>query len=291
MNGLRAYAAVWRLGGVRAAARSLDVTHSAVSRHLSEVEDWIGCPLTYQEEGRRKLTFTAEGAALGRAVQDGLDQIMTVASGLKERRGASSVVLSTTPSFAARWLLPRLPLLAEDHPHIQVSVLADQRLDDFSNSDADLAIRMGEGPWPRLTCQPLMEDRLYPVMGNQLWARTGHSKDPDILTRLPLLHDRDPQTGWARWRDEFGPRDLAVSEGARFASSDLLLRAAALNQGVALARHRLAVDDLKGGLLVQPFPNRDIPLGPAYWIVTPRYRPKRQAVQTVIQWLLDMAVD
>lgn len=288
LNGLRAYAAVWRLGGVRAAARALDVTHSAVSRHLGEVENWIGCPLTYKEEGRKKLSFTAEGAALGRAVQDGLDQILGTAASLQERRGAGSVVVSTAPSFATRWLLPRLPRLAEQHPHIQLSVLADQRLEDFSNQDVDLAIRMGEGPWPHLKCELLMDERLYPVMGSKLWARTGHSKDPDILNRLTLLHDRDPQTAWSQWRDRFGPRDLTVTEGPRMASSDLLLRAAALNQGVALARHRLAADDLASGQLVRPFPGKELALEQAYWIVTPRYRPNRQAVKTVVEWLQSM---
>lgn len=289
LNALRAYAAVWRLDGVRAAARSLNVTHSAVSRHLGEVENWIGCPLTYKVDGQRKLFFTAEGAALGRAVQDGLDQIASIAAGLRERRGAGSVVLSTTPSFAARWLLPRLPLLSEAHPHIQLSVLADQTLEDFSNQDVDLAIRMGAGPWPQFNCHPLMDERVYPVMGNQLWARTGYSKDPDMLTRLPLLHDRDPQTTWSDWRNQFGPRNLSVSDGARFASSDLLLRAAVLNQGVALARHRLAADDIASGQLARPFPEKEISLDPAYWIVTPRYRPKRQAVKSVIDWLQDIA--
>lgn len=285
LNGLRAFATVWRLGGVRAAARALGVTHSAVSRHLGEVENWIGCPLTFKEEGRKKLSFTAEGAALGRAVQDGLEQIASVAHGLKERRDAGTVVLSTTPSFAARWLLPRLPRLAEAHPHIQLSVLADQRLEDFANQDVDLAIRMGEGPWPQFSCTPLMNEQLFPVIGNQLWARTGYSKDLDILPRMPLLHDRDPQTGWALWRDIFGPAGLDVTTGARFASTDLLLRAAGLNQGIALARARLAADDLASGQLARPFPGKTITLDQAYWIVTPRHRPKRQAVKTVIDWL------
>jgi LysR family glycine cleavage system transcriptional activator len=102
------------------------------------------------------------------------------------------------------------------------------------------------------------------------------------------LHDRDPHAGWEQWRERFGPASLNLQRGPRFASSDLLLRAAAQGQGVALARHRLAVDDVAAGLLVRPFGECMLRIENAYWIVHPDRAP-RHAVTTVIAWLKDQA--
>jgi len=102
------------------------------------------------------------------------------------------------------------------------------------------------------------------------------------------VRDRDPPAGWERWRQRFGPASLSLQRGPRFASSDLLLRAAAQGQGVALVRHRLAADDVAAGLLVRPFGERELHIGNAYWIVHPDRAP-RPAVATVIAWLKDRA--
>ncbi|HEX7199876.1 MAG TPA: LysR substrate-binding domain-containing protein, partial [Dongiaceae bacterium] len=100
-----------------------------------------------------------------------------------------------------------------------------------------------------------------------------------------LLHDRDPSASWQLWRGKFGPAALDVRRGARFASSDLLLRAAAQGLGVALARARLAQEELASGALLRPFGPRRIVLGTAYWIVRPAGREARGAVNMLVSWL------
>jgi LysR family glycine cleavage system transcriptional activator len=104
-----------------------------------------------------------------------------------------------------------------------------------------------------------------------------------------LLHDRDPQASWERWRGEHGPKALDVRSGPRFASSDLVLRAAIQGQGVALARHQLANDDVTSGALVRPFGKLHVQLGPAYWIVLPEHLRNRDATLAVIEWLKKQA--
>jgi LysR family glycine cleavage system transcriptional activator len=106
---------------------------------------------------------------------------------------------------------------------------------------------------------------------------------------MRLLHDRDPNAAWEAWRQEHGPASLDVLAGPRFASSDLVLRAAMQGQGVALARHRLTFDDLASGALVRPFADLSVAIGPAYWIVLPRHGRVRPATLAVIEWLKQQA--
>ena len=157
---LRALAAVYETGGVRSAARRLNITHSAVSRHLKELESWVGTPLLVRREGTRTLTFSAEGQSLGRAALSCLSELESAVAALRETRRRHSVAIATTPSFAARWLIPRLASFEAGHPGIEVSVIVDQRLHAPADEGADLAVRMGGRPWPGFTCLPLMDDEL-----------------------------------------------------------------------------------------------------------------------------------
>jgi len=285
LNALRAFALVYGHGGVRAAARELGIAHSSLSRHLAELEAWLGVPLTEGKVGRRGLSFTAHGEALGQAALAGLREIARAAGSVREARSPSSVVISTTASFAARWLLARLPRLEAERPELEVSVSIDSRPVDVDSGDVDLAIRMGRGPWRDVDCEPLMDDVLYPVMSPSFFRRSGQPRRPAALTRLRLLHDRDPNTSWDAWRRAHGPPGLDVRRGPRLTSSDLVLRAAVLGQGVALARHRLAADDLASGALLRPIAGLSVALGPAYWLVLPTHGRGRRSTAAVVDWL------
>lgn len=285
LNALRAFATVYAEGGVRPAARRLGIAHSSVSKHLAELAAWLGVSLIQESKGRRGIAFTAHGEALGKATLAGLRNISNSVASLREAKSADSVTISTAPSFAARWLLPRLGRLQESHPRIEVSVLVDQRLDDPSAGGIDMAIRMGPGPWPGVRCEPLMDDILYPVMSPALFEDAGRPRIPTDLLDLRLLHDRDPQASWNTWREAHGPESLDVLSGPRFSSSDMVLHAARLGQGVALARHRLSADDIASGALIRPIDGLKATLGTAYWIVLPRRGRPSAATLSVVDWL------
>ena len=187
LNALRAFAMVYAHGGVRAAARELGMAHSSVSRHLGELDRWLGVPLLRTAAGRGALVFTPQGEALGRATLAGLREIEQAVASLRETRPAHAVTLSASPSFAIRWLLPRLPALEKAHPKIELSVQVEQRLDALDDGRIDLAIRMGQGPWPALHAEPLMDDALYPVMSPALWQASGRPSRPAQLAGLRLL--------------------------------------------------------------------------------------------------------
>ena len=288
LNALRAFAAVHQYGGVRPAARELGIAHSAVSRHLAELERWLGAALTEPgSSGRQGKVLNPAGQALGREVQAALEQIARAAGGLREARSPNSVTLSTTPSIASRWLLPRLSAFERRHPRSELSVVVSPKLEDFAARTIDLAIRMGRGPWPDLRCEPLMDDALYPVMSRSFWEHARRPSRPEDLRRLRLIHDRDPNASWSTWRDVHGPKTLDVRGGVRYTSSDLALRGAALGQGVALARHRLAEDDVAAGILMRPFGELKVEVPNAYWLVIPSYSSGRTAVNSVVEWLKD----
>jgi LysR family glycine cleavage system transcriptional activator len=289
INALRAFATVYAHGGIRSAARELEIVHSSVSRHLAELEAWLGVRLISEAAGRRGITFTPQGETLGRATMASFRDIERAVTAVRESRSGRSVTISTAPSFAARWLLPRLPRLEQSHPHLEVSVVVDQKIDNLQTSDIDLAIRMGRGPWPDVQCEPLMDEILYPVMSPALFEVSGQPTQLSDLLGTRLVHDRDPHASWETWRQLHGPASLDVSAGPRFSSSDLVLRAAVQGQGVALARHRLALDDIASGALVRPIEDAVVELAAAYWIVLPLHRNVRSGASTVITWLKEQA--
>lgn len=285
LNSLRAFATVFARGGVRAAARELGTAHSAVSRHLRELEAWLGIELVAKNTGSRATSLTPQGETLGRAALAGLQAIEQAALSLRESRSSLSVAIGTAPSFAVRWLLPRLPRFETEHPHIEVSVVVDAGLGGLRSGAIDLFVAMGPGPFPGLTSEPLADDALFPVMSPAYWKKSGRPTEPSGLASLRLLHDRDPHASWEAWRAAFGPEKLDSQKGPRLTSTDLVLRAAAQGQGVALARYQLAVDDLEAGLLCRPVPGLAVELKDAYWILLPRHATPRPALKTVVAWL------
>lgn len=285
LNALRAFAAVYDSGGVRPAARQLEVTHSSVSRHLNELQAWLGVGLFEVREGKRLLSFTPAGEALGRASLTSLRELESAVAALREQRRGNAVTIETTPSLAARWLLPRLPALEAAYPWIEVSIVVEQKLTNLTAGAVDFSIRMGRGPWDDLRCEVLMNDALYPVVGRDFWAENRKKLTKQVMRDLRLIHDRDPQAAWQTWLKRHPLEGVNLRAGPRFASSDLVLRAAAQNQGMALARHRLARDDVASGALVRPFGDTQINLPRAYWIVRDPLAAERIAVTKVIEWL------
>jgi LysR family glycine cleavage system transcriptional activator len=289
LNALQAFALTVSKGGVRAAARELSVSHSAVSRHLNELERRLGVSLYERNNAPHKFMVTSQGQKLAASVLSALNDVRSAIDALAEQKSRHAVTVSTAPSFAARWLLPRLATLERAYPHLETSILVDQRLDDLRTSEADVAVRMGRGSWPDVRATPLMDDLLYPVMSPDAWKKAGRpSKLVDVCEQR-LLHDRDPGASWSLWREKKGPPSLDVRKGARFSSSDLVLRAAAQGLGLALARHRLAADDVDAGLLMRPFAQHSVVVENAYWIVTRPDRAPRPAAETFIAWLRDAA--
>jgi LysR family glycine cleavage system transcriptional activator len=288
LNALRAFAAIYDTGGVRAAARSLQVSHSAVSRHLRELQAWLGAGL-FEEPGQRIDRLTPQGEHLARTLLASFQAIESAAANVREARRGNAVVLSASPSLAGRWILPRLGDFQSRHAWIELSVNAEQRIADPPPGSAHIALRMGRGPWPGVQCEPLMDEVLFPVMSPVLWESSGRPAGAAALAALTLLHDRDPHAGWETWRAAFPQFEFDVARGPRFSSSDLVLQAAVQGAGLALARGRLAERDLATGVLVRPLGEAQLVLPDAYWIVRAERPARSSASETVIGWLKEQA--
>jgi LysR family transcriptional regulator, glycine cleavage system transcriptional activator len=283
LNAVCAFEACARLGSTVAAASELGVTHGAVSKQIALLESWLELPL-FDRSGVR-LTPTAAGARFAAALGRSLDGIDAATRSLTDAASdAGSVVrVSTTSSFAALWLLPRLGRFRAQHPGIEVWVSESKAPAEVSAGGVDLALRTGRGPWPGVRAEPLLTDQLVPACSPDLARQL---RQPADLARAALLHDQDPGTAWPDWLEAAGlGRPAWAGRGPRVADGALLLQAASEGQGVALARKRLAAAHFRSGSLVQPF-GPALPLGPAYWLVLPaRGTPIGRAARVFAAWI------
>ncbi|MEO1023988.1 MAG: LysR substrate-binding domain-containing protein [Pseudomonadota bacterium] len=282
LNLLRAYAAIYETGGVRSASRVLGIAHSAVSRSLSELEAFLEVDLVERIDGRRVLTFTDEGEKVGRAALKAIRDLDRTLDSVRRIKGRSSVVLETTPSFATRWLFPRLGDFEEKLPWIELSVTIDQRVARPGQLQSDLAVRLGSGPWDGFACEPLADDALIAVVSPKYQKSV---RGRFQLAKSQLLHDRDPNAGWDRWQESFGGLPQSYDAGPRYTSGDLVLRAAERGMGVALTRRSLAMESLETGTLVVVEEGKSIPLERSIWLVTAGQTEPRKPAQKVIEWL------
>jgi len=287
--GLRAFAEVGRLGSMKTAAQRLGVTPGAVSQQVKSLEQWLGVALF--ERRNRVLRLTAVGERLLSDLSDAFGRIETaletLAQDQPDRR--AGLVVSTTGSFAASWLVPRLGRFVAEHPRTDVQIMTAQDLVPVGTGpgSADIAIRHGLGDWPGLHAVPLMQPRLVPVGSPALLAEGPPLRQPSDCLRYPLLHD-SLGADWRLWLQAMGAntRDPLVARGTRFSDAALLLRAAVAGQGLALLRDTYAADEIAAGRLAvaldAPWPARF-----AYYIVTrPNPQRPRPHVVSFSDWLL-----
>lgn len=268
--GLRAFAEVGRAGSMKAAAHTLGVTPGAVSQQVKALEARLGVLLF--ERRNREVRLTAVGERLLSDLADAFSRIETaletIAQDRPDRRTA--LVVSTTASFAATWLVPRLGHFIARHPRIDVQVLSSQELLPLGNGpgSVDIAIRHGLGKWPGLKAERLLQPRLVPVGSPELLAAGRAICEPMDCLRYKLLHD-SLGADWRLWLQAMGAdyRDKRLARGTRFSDAALLIRAAIAGQGLALLRDTYVADEIAAGRLEvaldAPWPAKF-----AYYIVT-----------------------
>jgi LysR family glycine cleavage system transcriptional activator len=287
---LRVFEAAARLGSFAKAADELGVSAGAVSQHIRAIEDFAGQPL-FRRLGRGvELTEAGKAAAnhAGVVISEMLQAGRAMRASLRARR----VSISAAPSFASKWLIPRLAAFQELHPEADVRTSADMALTDFSGSDIDLAIRYGPGGYEGLQSERLMTESVIVVCSPRLLQRAASAAE---LQTLPLIHDdapeRDPSCPtWAMWFAARGVRRADVERGLRFNQSSLAIEAAAAGKGLALAKRQLALRDLSDGALVAPLSEAETPVSFAYWLVWPRNRRFEPIQRAFLQWLRDQAM-
>ncbi|MDF3063106.1 MAG: transcriptional regulator [Microvirga sp.] len=287
LNALKAFEAAARHESFTRAAEELCVTQGAVSHQVKALEATLGLKLFNRE--RQGLVLTEAGREYLAVLRDALDRIALGTARLVERQSSGALTVSTSPDFAAKWLVNRLGHFAEAHPEIDLRVSATLHHVDFAREEVDLAVRHGDGAWAGLDVVRLCSEQLFAVCSPKLLAGRRRIKDPSDVLRFPLLH-LDDRTDWTKWLEAAGVVDANPSHGPVLNRASMVIDAAVDGQGVALARTTLAAWDLINGRLVRPFAV-SLRLAKSYWIVCPKAAASLPKIRTFRDWLLAEAAE
>lgn len=285
LNFLRSFEAAARHASFTKAAQELSVTQGAVSQQVKALEAALGIKLFYRDSQRLRVSEAGEEYLV--AVRDVLDRLSLATERLVERQGSSVLTVSTSPDFAAKWLVHRLGGFAEAHPEIDLRVSATDHHVDFAREEVDVAVRHGEGRWPGLDAVRLSPEQLFVVCSPTLTAGREPLERPADVLKFPLLH-LDDRTTWSKWLDAAGVAHSAPLQGPVWNRASMAIDAAIDGQGIALARTTLAAWDLLSGRLVRPFAET-LRISKTYWIVCPTATAALPKIALFRSWLLAQA--
>jgi LysR family glycine cleavage system transcriptional activator len=281
LNALKSFEAAARHESFTRAAQELCVTQGAVSHQVKALEEELGLKLFNRE--RQRLVITEAGRAYLTVVRDAFDRIAVGTERLVQRQSSGALTISTSPDFAAKWLVHRLGRFAEAHPEIDLRVSATMHHVDFAREEVDVAVRHGDGNWTGLHVERLCSEQLFAVCSPKLVESNRLDQPCDVL-KFPLLH-LDGRQDWARWLDAAGVNCPDLSHGPIMNRASMLIDAAVDGQGIALARTALAAWDLINGRLVMPFAI-SLPLSKSYWIVCPKATATLPKITRARSWLV-----
>lgn len=302
---MRAFESAARHLSFKKAAEELHVTPAAISQQIKALESYLGVSLFHRLT--RALEITAQGSAMLPKVREGFE---CFAEAIGSTRQIADGVLTITapPSFAARWLVPRLPRFTVAHPEVELrlassggsvdrpgeTLLRDGERLDLREADCELAIRYGTGNYPGLQVEPIFAPDWVPVCSPRLPTPERPLAVPQDLAGHILIHDEtindeEHQPGWLEWLASAGVTTVDAERGPRFSNAVLAVEAALDGQGVALALKPLVEADVAAGRLVVPFAIA-VPSPYAYFLVMRKAVARRHSVAAFRDWLLTEAL-
>jgi len=284
---LRAFEAAARHLSFTRAAEELSVTQAAISHQIRALEERLGVTLFKRQN--RNLLLTDAGQAYLPSVREAFEALERATERLVKHDSQGALMASVLPSFAAKWLVPRLGRFRDQHPEIDVRLSTDHNLVDFARTEFDVAIRYAQGAQSGLEAVKLMTEDVFPVCSPRLLRGPRPLKKPADLQYHTLLHD-DFRVDWRLWLMAAGVKGVDPTRGPTFTDSGMVLQAAAEGQGVALARSVLASEDLASGRLVKPF-DVSLPADWAYYLVYPPASRDSPKIVAFRDWLRKEAQD
>ena len=284
LSGLRAFEAAARHLSVTLAAGELGVTPGAVSLQIRDLEQSLGVRLF--ERKPRRLSLTVDGEGYFKAMRSAFRLMREATDELLARARPATLSISCTPTFAAQWLVPRLPNFEERFPGLDIRISASNRLVDFARDGVDIAIRHGFGRYEGLVSERLLDDDLVPVIAPAL-RETVPLDTPADLGNHVLIHDVHRQD-WRLWLEAMGVADIDAMRGPVFTDSNGAIEAAKAGDGVVLVRLSLVAREIRERRLVAPF-SRGVTTELAYYVVYPPGALDRPAVAALRQWLTEEA--
>lgn len=249
LSALRAFEAAARYDSFSRAAEEIHLTPGAISHQVRALEEELGLAL-FTRHGKR-ITITEQGQRFATTIRKALTEIASAAEALKIDAQQKRLTISALPSFAARWLAPRLWKFIDLHPDTEVILQSSSQLQDLARERIDVGIRFGVGHYPGMLVEKLMDDYYYPVVSPHY--RDGRlPATPAALAECTLLR-MDVEESWQPWFDAAGITLPEPSRGLRIEDASMLLRSASDGLGIALTRHAIALQEIASGDLARLF--------------------------------------
>lgn len=287
LNSLKSFEAAGRLLSFTLAASELNVTQAAISHQVKVLEDFLGVPLFNRLP--RKLTLTDQGMALLPEVIDAFDIVASAVGSVSKRATNDLLSVRLAPSFAAKWLSPKLKYFWLQYPEIDLSLYHAHSAVDFSRENIDIAVTYGKGDWPGVISERILSLDFSPVCSPSFLANDKPLSDINNLRYYTLLHDASHEC-WTEWLKLAGVSDIPSNRGTIIDDTNVLIQAAVDGQGVALGSSIFVEDHIEAGRLVKPFEPvlvNDF----AYYVVYPESHLNNPAVCAFKDWLLALLDD
>ncbi len=286
LSALQAFEAAARLLSFTEAARELNVTQSAISRHILALEEQLGFALFHR--AKQRVSITAAGQSYLPEVRACIDRLeVSTTQILTYRRGGGVLNLAILPTFGTKWLMPRLPDFCRSNPGVVMNFYTRTEPFDFSGSDIDAAIYFGAPAWPNIHAEHLIGETLIPVCSPTL-ASSGSA--PTTLARHRLLHLLPLPQAWSQWFAAVGLSQVEINHSLGFEHFSMCIEAAISGLGIALMPHFLVAEDIRSGRLCVPHP-RAIHTELAYFLIYPRSKSALPTVRAFRDWSMAAAAE
>jgi LysR family glycine cleavage system transcriptional activator len=288
LNALHTFEVTARHLSFQQASEELGVTSTAISHQIKVLEDYLGTSLFRRHP--RPLALTEAGQFLHPLIGKSLDAIVEAIEQLRYQ-ASTTLTVSVTTVFAAKWLVPRLCEFQRSHPQIDLRLQTSNDVVDLQRRTVDLAIRYGRGHYPGLAVRTLMSDTFVPVCSPHLLRGKHLIRNPDDVARYSLLHFEWIHFGidapnWKNWFSSVGIDTVDLNHGLRFNEESLAIQAAIAGQGIALCSSVHVADDVALGFLVRPL---DVKLdGFKYSSVYLKNHTKETLILKFTDWLIEM---
>ncbi|NRE94805.1 transcriptional regulator GcvA [Klebsiella variicola] len=280
---LRAFEATARLSSMTLAAAELHVTHGAISRQIRKLEEHLGLKLFFRLT--RQIILTQEGAQYHRTVTRLLSELTIESERLRGRNPAKSIRVSTTVSFASKWLAPRLSRFRQRYPGFDIQLDVTDSNVDLNDGQVDAAIRYGLGHYRDASYERIFDETVTSVCSPGFLKEHNGLTEIKELSNCILLHEYRMLANWEAWFEMAGEKNFCCHHGPLWTLGSMATEAAIRGEGVALGRSVLIADDVAAGRLVVPFPQYKLKAERGYDLV---YRSDNQdslKIRMLRQWL------
>jgi LysR family transcriptional regulator, glycine cleavage system transcriptional activator len=283
LNALKCFEAAARLRSFSRAASELNVTQSAVSHQIRQLEDWFGAAL-FDRQGRETVP-TARAQDFAGVLEDAFNAIATASKRLKQPDHGLTLTIAAIPSIATIWLIPHLAEFLRDHPEITVRVVYAFHGHALDFGETDVAVLYGKGVWAGARATHLMDGASHPICSTLFLEKAGDLSTTERIRSASLLHDTD-RTAWQKWFKAAGMAAPEPASGPIFEDFNLLRSAALAGHGIALAPPTLVADDLAAGRLVK-LSDVSVFKSYGYYVLEPEDPDPRKAAaaETFKRWL------